>query len=62
MRPWSAEETRRLIEDYASWDVVVNTGESVLEALTMESRYKISFWDAFILQATGSAGGRSTRR
>jgi predicted nucleic acid-binding protein len=62
VRPLSVEETRRLIEDYASWDVVVNTGESVLEALTMESRYKISFWDALILQATGSAGGPSIRR
>jgi predicted nucleic acid-binding protein len=60
-----------VIEDYASWDVVVNTAESVLEALTIESRHKISFWDALILQAAGSAGatvlysedlGRSVRR
>jgi predicted nucleic acid-binding protein len=55
-RPLSVEETRRLIEDYASWDVVVNTAESVLQALTIEGRYKISFWDALILQAAGSAG------
>jgi predicted nucleic acid-binding protein len=56
VRPLSAEETRRVIEDYASWDVVVNTAESVLQALTIEGRYKISFWDALILQAAGSAG------
>jgi predicted nucleic acid-binding protein len=55
-RPLLAEETRRVIEDYASWDVVVNTAESILEALTIEGRYKISFWDALILQAAGSAG------
>jgi predicted nucleic acid-binding protein len=55
-RPLSAEETRRLIEDYSSWEVVVNTAESVLQALTIESRYKISFWDALIVQAAGSAG------
>ena len=55
-RPLSVEETRRLVEDYSSWDVVVNTAESVLGALTIESRYKISFWDALILQAAGSAG------
>src|SRR5713101_4929768 len=48
--------TRPLIEDYSSWDVVVNTAESVLQALTIESRYKISFWDALILQAAGSSG------
>jgi len=55
-RPLSVEETRRLIEDYSSWDIVVNTAESVLQALTIESRYQISFWDALILQAAGSSG------
>jgi predicted nucleic acid-binding protein len=55
-RPLSAEETRRLIEDYSRWEVVVNTAESVLQALTIESRYKISFWDALIVQAAGSSG------
>jgi predicted nucleic acid-binding protein len=55
-RPLSIEETRRLIEDYSRWEVVINTAESVLQALTIESRYKISFWDALILQAAGSSG------
>ncbi len=55
-RPLLVEETRRLIEDYSSWDVVVNTSESVLQALTIELRYKISIWDALILQAAGSSG------
>jgi predicted nucleic acid-binding protein len=55
-RPLSIEETRRLIEDYSRWEVVVNTAESVLQALTIETRYKISFWDALIVQAAGSSG------
>jgi predicted nucleic acid-binding protein len=55
-RPLSLEETRRLLRDYLSWDVVVNTGESVLEALALESRFKISFWDALIVQAAGISG------
>jgi predicted nucleic acid-binding protein len=45
-----------LIEDYSSWEVVVNTAESVLQALTIESRYEVSFRDALILQAAGSSG------
>ena len=49
--PPSVEETRKLIEDYSTWDVVVNTAESVLQALDFESRYQISFWDALIIQA-----------
>ncbi len=55
-RPLSAEQTRKLIEDYSSWDVVVNTAESVLEALDIEVRHKISFWDALIVQAAESGG------
>jgi predicted nucleic acid-binding protein len=34
--------------------VVVNTAKSVLEALEIEARYKISFWDALIVQAAES--------
>jgi predicted nucleic acid-binding protein len=55
-RPLSVEETSRLVEDYSSWEVVVNTPESVLQALAIELRYKISFWDALIVQAAGSSG------
>lgn len=53
--PLPIEETRKLIEDYSSWDVVVNTSESVLRALDLESRYQISFWDALIVQAAASS-------
>ena len=52
----SVEETRRLIEDYMAWNIIVNTAESVVEALGIESRYKISFWDALIVQAAESSG------
>jgi len=55
-RPLSMEETRRVIQDYLSWEIVVNTGESILQALEIEGRYKISFWDALIIQAAESAG------
>jgi predicted nucleic acid-binding protein len=39
-----------------AWHVVVNTAESIVEALAIESRYKISFWDALIVQAAGVSG------
>jgi predicted nucleic acid-binding protein len=55
-RPLSAEGTRKVIADYSSWEVVVNTAESVLEALDIELRHKISFWDALIVQAAESCG------
>jgi predicted nucleic acid-binding protein len=55
-RPLGVEETRRLIEDYLSWEVVVNSPESIIQALEIEERYKISFWDALIVQAAEIAG------
>ena len=35
---------------------MINTAESVSEALAIERRYNISFWDALIIQAAGSSG------
>jgi predicted nucleic acid-binding protein len=49
------DEIRRLIQDYLSWEIVVNTPASVIQALDIEVRYKTSFWDALILQAAESA-------
>jgi predicted nucleic acid-binding protein len=55
-RPLGVEEIRRLIQDYLSWEVVVNTPEAVMQALEIEVRYKTSFWDALILQAAEQSG------
>jgi predicted nucleic acid-binding protein len=55
-RPLPVDEIRQLIRDYSTWEVVVNTAESVVQALEIEVRYKTSFWDALILQAAESAG------
>jgi predicted nucleic acid-binding protein len=55
-RPFSHDQTKRLIEDYLTWQVVANTPDSVLEALAIQSRHRISFWDALILQAAVRSG------
>ena len=49
-------EIRAIVTDYLSWEVVVNTPESVVHALEIEGRYRTSFWDALILQAAESSG------
>jgi predicted nucleic acid-binding protein len=54
--PLAVGEIRRLVSDYMSWEVVVNAPEAVIQALEIESRYKISFWDALILQAAEQCG------
>jgi predicted nucleic acid-binding protein len=54
--PLGPDETRQLIQDYLAWEVVVNGPESTLQALDLESRYKISFWDALVLHAAETVG------
>ena len=48
--------TREIVADYLTWQVVVNGGDSILEALDLEARYQISFWDALVLQAAQASG------
>jgi len=55
-RPIDLKTVREIITDYLAWDVYVNTGESILEALELEKRYRISFWDALIIQAAEASG------
>lgn len=54
--PLPIPETRRLIQDYLSWEVVVNGPDSAIHALELEERFKISFWDALILHAAERSG------
>ena len=54
--PLSIIELRRLIQDYLCWEVIVNTADATIQALDLESRFRISFWDALILQAAETAG------
>ena len=55
-RPVDLKAAREIVTDYLSWDVHVNTGESILEALELEERYRVSFWDALVLQAAEASG------
>src|SRR6185437_9794543 len=50
------EEVREIIQDYLSWEIVVNNPASVLQALEIETRYQTSFWHALILQAAETSG------
>jgi predicted nucleic acid-binding protein len=55
-RPVGLDELRRLVSDYMTWEIVVNTGLALIQAFEIEARYKTSFWDALILQAAEQAG------
>jgi predicted nucleic acid-binding protein len=54
--PVSSIEAKQWLADYLNWEIVVNDSSAVIEAIDLEERYKVSFWDALILQAASSAG------
>jgi predicted nucleic acid-binding protein len=55
-RPLPVDEIQQLIHDYLSWEVIVNTPQSTIQALEIELRYKVSFWDALVINAAETAG------
>jgi predicted nucleic acid-binding protein len=55
-KPVSAAEARRLIEDYLCWHVIEDDGPALLKAIEFEGHYRITFWDALIVQAANASG------
>jgi predicted nucleic acid-binding protein len=55
-RPVTVEQARSLISDYLAWDPIVNDGEAMLEAIDLEQRYQLSFWDSLIVAAALKGG------
>jgi predicted nucleic acid-binding protein len=55
-KPLGARQIREIVSDYLTWHVVVNTPDSVLAALDLQERYRISFWDAMIVHAANVSG------
>ena len=55
-RPLDAKAVRDIIADYLTWQVIVNGGDSILDAIDLESRHQISFWDALVIQAAQVSG------
>lgn len=57
--PLPAAEAREIVAEYLRWEIVVNTGVSVLEAADLEDRYRLSFWDALIVHAAAASGAET---
>jgi predicted nucleic acid-binding protein len=47
------------VSDYLTWQVVVNSGESILAALDLQARYRVSVWVALVLHAAQASGAET---
>jgi predicted nucleic acid-binding protein len=45
-----------IVREYLSWQVVDNTGGLLLDAIALQQKSSISFWDALVVQAGVASG------
>ena len=50
-KPLASEMVKQIISDLLKWEVIINDGDAILEALDIQARHGSSFWDALIIQA-----------
>lgn len=50
------EVAEEIISDFLRWEVVVNDGYNILEAISIQRRYRFSFWDSLIIAAAQESG------
>ena len=55
-KPLDVNLAKEIVEDLLKWDIVVNDGESILEAIEIHLQHKYSFWDSMIIQAAIRSG------
>lgn len=53
--PLGTREAHDLIADYLTWPLIVNDGSLLLRATEIEQRFRLSFWDALVVQAAQDA-------
>lgn len=54
--PLDADAATNAAEDFARWTVHAPGTEDVLAAIRLHDRYRISFWDAMIVQSAAQLG------
>jgi predicted nucleic acid-binding protein len=58
-KPLDLDLARQIVDDLLKWDVVVNGGDSILDAIDIQKRHNFSFWDAMIISSAVSGGAVS---
>jgi predicted nucleic acid-binding protein len=55
-RPMDKRLAKDIVRDLLKWHVVVNNGDSILDAIDIHNRYGYAFWDAMIIEAAVKGG------
>ena len=55
-RPVSSGKALDIVREYMTWQTIDNTGPLLLDAVALQQKANISFWDALIVQAAVATG------
>jgi predicted nucleic acid-binding protein len=55
-KPLDRKLAAQAIKDLLHWDIVINDGDAIIEAIGIQAKHKYSFWDAMIIQAAIKGG------
>jgi len=55
-KPIDKQQAREIVKDFLKWHVVVNTGDSIVEAIDICLKFGYSFWDSMIIEAAIKGG------
>jgi predicted nucleic acid-binding protein len=55
-KPLTAGKAREIVEEYLTWTVIDNTGRMLLDAMELQRKAQLSFWDSLVVQAAIDAG------
>jgi predicted nucleic acid-binding protein len=50
-RPLTSSKALEIVEEYLTWTVVENTGHLLTEAIVLQQKAQLSFWDAMVVRA-----------
>ena len=54
--PIDKQQAKEIVRDFLKWHVVVNTGDSIIDAIDICLRFGYSFWDSMIIEAAIKGG------
>ena len=55
-KPVDKQQAKEIVKDFLKWNVVVNTGDSIVDAIDICLRFEYSFWDSMIIEAAIKGG------
>jgi predicted nucleic acid-binding protein len=55
-KPVDKQQAKEIVRDFLKWHVVVNSGDSIVDAIDICLRFEYSFWDSMIIEAAIKGG------